>query len=110
MFNTTVSEEWMHLSRILQLTEDEIFQICLDSPNHLFTELYQKQEIYNHMVSWYYKTNTNRPKDDCKFRQLVDGSSTSTSTIPSLSKQIQELCNEVRGENCEVHFHAHHEK
>lgn len=102
VFNTTLSEEWMHLSKSLQFTVEDICKLNLDSVKYLFTDDDQKQEVYNLMVSWYYgfvgyEDAVASIDKTCKFRAFDNNINAKK------DNSIQELCNKVRGDICDWH-------
>ena len=57
-FDTTLSEEWMHLASTHQLSIKEIFDLNLESVKYIFLQPENlKQEISNEMVSWFKEYN-----------------------------------------------------
>ena len=57
-FDTTLSEEWMHLASTHQLSIKEIFDLNLESVKYIFLQPENlKQEISNEMMSWFKEYN-----------------------------------------------------
>ena len=57
-FDTTLSEEWMHLASTHQLSIKEIFNLNLESVKYIFLQPENlKQEISNEMLSWFKEYN-----------------------------------------------------
>ena len=53
-FDTTLSEEWMHLAATHQLSIKELFHLNLESVKHIFLQPDNlKEEISNELVSWF---------------------------------------------------------
>ena len=57
-FDTTLSEEWMHLASTHQLSIKEIFNLNLESVKYTFLQPENlKQELLNEMMSWFKEYN-----------------------------------------------------
>ena len=63
-FNTTLSDEWMHLQRSNKLSLEELFKLDLEAVNHIFMDNPSKQDIRNAIVSWFDTYRTKQQGDD----------------------------------------------
>ena len=53
-FDTTLSEEWMHLASTHKLSIKELFHLNLESVKHIFLQPDNlKEEISNEVISWF---------------------------------------------------------
>ena len=70
-FNTTLSDEWMHLQRSNKLSLEELFKLNLEAVKHIFLDNPSKQDIRNAMVSWFY-TYMNKQHGDDPSASVID--------------------------------------
>ena len=63
-FNTTLSDEWMHLQRSNKLSLEELFKLDLEAVNHIFMDNPSKQDIRNAIVSWFDTYRNKQQGDD----------------------------------------------
>ena len=109
-----MSEEWIHFQASHQVSREEMFNLNLESVNYLFIpdKDNQKQDIFNQMVSWYYKylaekgmeENVKKKNKGCKFRMLNETFVRDNTRAPTASEtNVKELCNNIRGPSCVIH-------
>ena len=112
-FNTTLSDEWMHLQRSNKLSLEELFKLNLEAVNHIFLDNPSKQDIRNAIVSWF-DTYRNKQQGDelptsvidsktCKFAVIPKCNDTKNVNNAKCKNDVKQLCNKVRGQKCDMH-------
>ena len=112
-FNTTLSDEWMHLQRSNKLSLEELFKLNLGAVDHIFLDNPSKQVIHNAMVLWFYTYMNKQPGDElptsvidnktCKFAVIPKCNDTKNVNNAKCKNDVKQLCNKVRGQKCDMH-------